>query len=202
MENQETNNDSFNFYYNRYFTESDSEILKILRNHKDYQEAAVNAAVKIAVERELIHSEQDLLSPEFQQTRIHRFTIFPQITNAFHQKRLIDSIFRFLYILAMLPVVYGAMSYAEGRTDRALEGIGLGIIWGLLCFYYRKSRKSSILILLFAILVVIFIGSIIRIISHETLNVLDLVMVLVGTIMPAYLLLYVKQLLQINIAED
>lgn len=202
MDSQESNTDKTLFYYQQYSSLPDDEVLKILRNHKGYQEDAVAAAVKIAVERELIHSEQDLLAPEFQQVPASRFSLFPPITNAWHQRKLINSIFRFLYLLSFVPIVYGIMSYAEGRLDRALEGIGLGVLWGLLCFSFRKSRNGLLMFFMLLIIFGILVMSCVRIFSRESINLLDLLMAVTGTVLPAYLLLYVKRLLNVNQTEE
>ena len=82
-------------FYERYSNYTDTQILEILRNQKGYQEGALNAAVKIAVERQLIHSEQDLLSPEFQKSKNTNLTLFHQMTSSYNHQRLIGSTFRF-----------------------------------------------------------------------------------------------------------
>lgn len=202
MDNQETTNDNASSFYERYYTQTDDEILKILRNHKNYQEAAVAAAVKVAVERELIHSEQDLLSPEFQQISGRRFSLFPPITNTYHLKKLIGSIFRFLYLLSLVPIIYGIMSYAEGRLDRTIEGVALGGVWATLCFLFRKSGNGLLMVLMLLILAAILVLSTWRIFNQETLNILDFLMAVTGTVLPAYLLMYVKTLLQTTQVEE
>lgn len=198
MENQEGKNDQFIFFFERYHDQSDAEILNILHHHKDYQAAAVNAVVKIAIERGLIHSEQDLMAPEFQNVRNFRFTFFPGIANVYYKKQLKNSVSRVLYLLSLLPVIFGVLSYAKGEYDHALAGIGLGILWAVLCFFYQRSLKSFFLILMFSILAGILVSGTIRLINQSPINVLDLTILIVGTILPAYLLLYLRQLLRIN----
>lgn len=196
MDNQETHKDNTSFFYERFSGQTDDEILKILRNHRNYQEAAVAAAVKVAVERELIHSEQDLLSPEFQQFTPHHFSLFPPITNAYHLKKLIGSIFRFIYLLSLVPIIYGIMSYAEGKLDRMLEGVVVGIFWAVLSFLFRKSGHVFLMGIMLLILASVLVMSSVRILDQAQLNILDLLMAVTGTVLPAYLLLYVKRLLQ------
>lgn len=195
MENPEQNHDLSTNFYQRYSVSSDTQILEILRNHKDYQEAAVNAAVKIAVERKLIHSEQDLLAPEFQTSRIKGFNMFPEISNAYHKKQLTGSIFRFLYMISLIPVIYGFLKYAEGQTDQTILGAGIGLIWFILSFLLQKTRRKVFLIPQFLLLacILVFVG--ITAINYESLKILDLVMLIIGILLPSYLLLYVNKLI-------
>lgn len=195
MDNSDQQNELSENFYQRYTRNSDDQILEILRNHKDYQETAVNAAVKIAVERELIHSEQDLFAPEFQNSRIKGFSFFPVITNTYHQKQLTGSIFRFLYILSLVPVIYGFLKYAEGQINQTILGVSIGLIWFVLAFLLQKTQRKVILIPQFLLLVfiLIFVGN--RAINHESLKIIDLVMLIIGTLLPAYLLVYLKKLI-------
>ena len=202
MDDPEVNKGNLIDYYERYRNESDSQILSILKNHKDYQETAVNAVVKIAIERGLIHSEQDLLSPEYQNTRNPHFRIFPEISNPYHRNRLMHSIFRLLYLTALIPVVFGVLSYAKGQIDRTFEGIGLGLVWALLCFLYRKNRNNLILILLFTILAFLFIVVLIGILNQEVPKVPDVFMLIVGIALPVYFLLYARQLMHNKSADE
>lgn len=195
MDHQEDNTDNFSFFYERYSAQADDEILKILRNHKHYQPEAVSAAVKVAMERELIHSEQDLLSPVFQQTTPRRFSLFPPINSEFHRKRLIVSIFRFIYLLSLVPVIYGIMSYAEGKSDQTIEGVALGVVWVVLSFFFRKSGNIVLLFLMLFILAAIFVKSSFIILNMVPVNVFDQFLAITGTLLPAYLLLYVKRLI-------
>lgn len=196
MENSEQKLDLSDNFYQRYLGNSDARILEILRNHKDYQEAAVNAAVKVAVERKLIHSEQDLLAPEFQNAQqVKGFTLFPKITNAYHQKQLTGSIFRFLYLISLVPVIYGFLKYAEGQIDQTILGLGIGLAWFVLSFMFQKTQRKLILIPQFILLasILVFVG--ITAINYETLKILDLVMLFIGILLPSYLLLYLNKLI-------
>ena len=83
-------------FYDRYSNYTDAQILEILKNQKNYQENARNAAITIAIERQLIQSESDLLLPEFQNNKTTAFTLFPQIADEYHLQSLIGSTFRFL----------------------------------------------------------------------------------------------------------
>jgi len=191
QENTETIN-----FYERYSNLTDDQILEILKNQKDYQEKARNAAVKIAVERQLIHSEYDLLSPEFQNSRSTRLTLFPQISNAYHHQRVLGSAFRFLYVLSFLPIIYGFLKYAGGFIDQTILGVSVGIVWFLLIFLLKKTEKPVILVPLFAILIFVGISVGGKIAANHPIRILDFVILIVGVMFSAYFLIYAKSLIQ------
>jgi len=181
--------------YERYSNYTDSQILEILKRHKDYQEAAVDLAVKIAIERQLINSGQDLLAPEFQNRKSSGFNLFPEISSGYHRERLIGSIFRFLYLVSLLPLAYGILNYAKGEMLQTLLGVGIGLIWFLFGLLLDKTRKLVVFVPLFFLLfsVSLIIG--IKIFEKEPLLLLDFAMLLIGTLLPFYLLLYLKKLI-------
>lgn len=191
----QVNTGTINFY-ERYSTHTDSQILEILKNQKDYQENARNAAVKIAIERQLIHSEQDLLSPEYQNSKNTSLTLFPQMTSGYHHQRLLGSIFRFLYILSILPFVYGFLKYAKGFIDQTILGVAIGLTWLLLVILLKKTEKSFILIPLFGIL--IFVGASVgfKVVANHPIRILDFVILIIGMLLSAYFLILAKKLIQ------
>ena len=196
MKNSDQENTGTINFYEQYSSLTDSQILEILKHQKDYQENARNAAVKIAIERQLIHSEQDLLSPEYQNSKNTSLTLFPQLTNSYHHQRLVGSIFRFLYVLSFLPIVYGFLKYAEGFMDQTMLGVCTGLTWLLLVILLKKTEKSFILLPLFGIL--IFVGALVgfKIASNHPIRILDFVIFIIGMLLSAYFLILVKKLLQ------
>jgi hypothetical protein len=195
MDTSEQNISKKDFFYQRYLNFTDGQVMEILRNHRNYQEPAVKAAVQIAVDRKLINSEQDLLAPEFQQAQSNGFTLFPEIADVYQRNKLIGSIFRFLYLLSLIPVVYGVLSYAKGEMDQVLAGVGAGLAWFLLCVLLNRLRKPFVFILLFCTLLLISVAVGQKVFSRETFVVLDLVMFVVGILLPVYFLFYLKKLL-------
>lgn len=183
-------------FYELYTPFTDVQILDILKHHKSYQKAAIDAAVKIAIERQLIYSEQDLLAPEFQNSKPIGFTMFPTFDNDYHRQRLIGSTFRLVYILSLMPVIYGFLKYGEGELNQTYLGVGIGIIWFLLGLILNKTHKLIVLIPMFVLLlsVSVVIGT--KIFSNESFKILDLVMLLIGTLLPVYFLFLLKKLIQ------
>jgi len=183
-------------FYERYSSHTDAQILEILKNQKDYQENARSAAVKIAIERQLIHSEQDLLASEFQNSRNTKLTLFPQTTSAYHYHRLVGSIFRFLYVLSFLPIVYGFLKYAEGYIDQTILGVGVGLAWFLLVVLLKRSAKPVILIPLFGILFFVGASVSLKIAENRPIRILDLVILIIGMLLSSYFLILAKKLIQ------
>jgi len=196
MSNFDQENNGAIHFYERYSNYTDTQILEILRNQKGYQEGARNAAVKIAVERQLINSEQDLLSPEFQKSKNTGLTLFPQMTSFYHHQRLLGSIFRFLYVLSFLPVVYGFLKYAEGYIDQTIIGVSVGVVWFLLILLLKKTEKPVVLLPLFGIL--IFIGALVtfKIAANHPVRILDFVVLIIGMLLTVYFLILSMKLMQ------
>jgi len=196
MSNSDLENNETIHFYERYFNYTDTQILEILRNQKGYQEAARNAAVKIAVERQLIHSEQDLLSPEFQKSKNTGLTLFPQMTSFYFHQRLLGSIFRFFYIMSLLPVIYGFLKYAEGYIDQTILGLSVGIVWFLLILLLKKTEKLVILLPLFGILVFVGVSVGFKIAANHPVLILDFVVLIIGMLLTVYFLIFLMKLMQ------
>lgn len=185
-------------FHEQYCTFSDNQILDVLKNHKNYQEAAVVAAIQIAIERQLINSEQDLLSPEFQSPELEGFTIFPISTNSYHRQTMTGSIFRFLYVMAFLPVIYGFLKHGEGQLSQTYVGVGIGAVWFILCYLLKRTKKLMLIVpmlfLLFSVSSVVGV----KIFGSVSFAVMDVVMLIIGTLLPVYLLLLLKKLILSN----
>jgi len=196
MRNSDQKNTGTIHFYERYSNYTDNQILEILRNQKGYQEGARNAAVKIAIERKLIHSEQDLMSPEFQKAKNTSLTLFPKMTSFYHHQRLLGSIFRFLYVLSFLPVVYGFLKYAEGFVDQTILGLCVGVVWFLLIFLLKKTEKPVILLPLFGILIFVGISIAFKIAASHPIRIFDFVVLFIGLLLTVYFLILLMKLMQ------
>ena len=186
---------TYTAFYERFSELDDNRILEILKNQKDYQDSAKNAAVQIAIERGLIHSEEDLLAPEFQSTRSTVRSIFPSISDEYHRNRLTGSISRFLFIFSFLPFVYGAMQYAKGDLMLAALGIVAGALWFLVVLIMKRTKKSILIFPLLTIVLIaaVFVGN--TLIKADTVRFVDLLMLVIGVLLPVFFLLYIKKLI-------
>ncbi len=186
---------TFSVFYERFSVLPDNRIMDILRNHNDYQEAAQHAATQIAIERGIIHSADDLLAPEFQKRQSTKQTLFPSTSDDYHHTRLLSSVFRFLFVFSLLPVVYGILQYAKGNMFFATAGIILGSVWFLLSFFMKRLGKTVFVFpLLFLVLVVaIFFGY--KLVLHSPFNFMDFFMFLIGILLPTYFVLLARKLI-------
>lgn len=195
MNNSDQETDLPMSFYERYADFSDQQIKEILKNHRNYQEAAITAAVKIAIERKLIHTEQDLMSPEYQTATSESWSLFPPISIAYHHKRLVASIFRVLFITSFIPIIFGVLKYAEGELKMTYLGVGLGLMWMIFTFILLKTKKLIVLFLqvIMVILVFIILGK--RLLSQEVYQIADIFVLVVGTMLLLYFLFYLKKLI-------
>jgi len=152
----ENNNHDFQEIFNKH---TDEQILEILKKREHYQPKAVDVAVKEAISRKLIHSEQDLFSPEFSPEPLKR-KLIPEIHREKNKNRIRKSLGRSLLIAGVLPLIFGFVRYNSGQL---FEGIGIlvfGLTWMFLSAQIiRKGSKSVIHLLLgIAFASLIYIG--------------------------------------------
>lgn len=183
-------------FYERYSDFTDDQLFEIVKNRRNYQDKAADAAVRIALERGLIHSEQDLLGPEFQKRKTSGFTVFPEITNDFHRQKLTGSLFRYLYVLSFLPLIYAFLNYGEGKYNLTYLGAGISLVWFLLSLLLKKTRKQVVFIPLLLVLFSVSAFAGIGIFSSKPIVFLDVVMLLTGTLLSLYLILFLKNLMR------
>lgn len=187
--------------YERYSNYTDKQILVILQNHNNYQTEAVDCAVKIAVERGLINSEQDLYAPEYQQSKPVKFSLFPISTDVYQQQRLAASILRFLYVLSLVPIIYGFLKYGEGQLVYTVIGFCVGLSWFSLCFWLKKTRKTIVVYFLLSLFLLVLSVIGVKLLTVDSLKAIDVFMYIVGFVLPVYLLLLLRKLL-VSISEN
>lgn len=202
MNNSDYDPETRTHFYDLYTTYTDQQIKTILKNHHDYQESAVTAAIKIAIERELIHSDQDLMAPEYQNRTPRKLTAFPEISDAYQYKKVVASIFRILFLVSFIPIVFGIMKYAEGQLHFTYMGLGLGILWLVLTFALRKTRKLILVFIQMMLLVPISVILGVRLTSQKIFPATDMLVLVIMTLLVIYFLLYLKKLIQTNPEEQ
>lgn len=198
MKNSDQDTDGPISFYDRYSTFSDSQIKEILKNQKNYQEPAVTAAVKIAIERELIHTEQDLLGPEYQTKPKIGLSLFPEITDGYQYKKLVASIFRVLYFLSLFPIIFGVLKYAEGQLNMTFLGVGIGLVWLILTYLLFKTKKMLFAVFQIGLLTLIFIGISYNLVIQPAFQLTDMVILVSGMVISLYLLLFLMNLIKLK----
>lgn len=183
-----------NSFHDRYSEYTNGQIKEILKNHKNYQEAAVLAAVKIAIERGLIHSEQDLMGPEYQSQSSSGLSIFPAITSYYQYKNITASMYRILFVIALIPIVFGVFKYSEGQSELSIAGFVVGIVWALLTYLLLKTEKASIVWAMVLMVVLVSVVAGFWIFTQEKIVYLDFLMLAIGAILPLYFTFYLRKL--------
>ncbi len=135
---------------------TDEHILEILKKREHYQPEAVNVAVREAIDRELIHSEQDLFSPEFSPEPL-KPKLIPDIHREKNRNRIRKSLGRSLLIAGVLPLIFGFVRYNAGQLFEGIILLAFGLIWMFLSSQIiRKGSKTVIYSLLGATFVSVF----------------------------------------------
>lgn len=194
MNNSDYDPETRDQFYERYTHYSDQQIKEILKNHHDYQESAVTAAIKIAIEREIIHSDHDLMAPEYQTRVTRKMTAFPIISNAFHHKKIVKSIFRILFFVSIIPIVFGILKYAEGKLQITYLGIGIGLLWLALTYALLKTRKMIIVFIQIAFILPLSVFLGVQLSKQEIFPVTDMLVLIILTALIVYFLLYLRKL--------
>jgi len=121
---------------------NDTELLRILKKRKLYESEAAEQAIKEAIQRGLIHSEEDLVAHEFRDNP-EKFQWFPKIENERARHKTMKSISRSLLILTVIPVISGGILVSN--SDLILGSIVLffGILWGFISWYLLQSGQSK-----------------------------------------------------------
>jgi len=174
---------------------TDEQLMDVLRNRRDYQEQAVEIAIGIAVKRRLIYDRQDLFSAEFNPIQTSSKKFFPLL----HEKqsaKMLTSILRINYLIAIVPLVFAVLNFAEGKVLHIiLWGIG-ALVWTGLTMLIEKKQESRFVFLLAALF---FCFHIIYFISNRYTfkpGVMDVTVYLMAVLLFFYLISYLYILLR------
>lgn len=125
----------------------DEQIINVLQKRNHYQEKAIEAAVCEAIRRGLIHSEDDLLAPEFR-TEPLKTKLFPDIENEGVRNKIRKSIARGLLIAGILPLIWGVLKINAGYRYEGLMVLAFGLVWmGISGSLIRQMLPSAVKIL-------------------------------------------------------
>lgn len=141
----ENNNSDLQEIFNKH---TDEQILEILKKRVHYQPEAVDLAVKEAINRKLIHSEQDLYSPEFSPEPL-KPKLIPDIHREKNRNRIRKSLGRSLVIAGVLPLIFGFVRYNAGQLMEGIILLAFGLLWMFLSAQIiRRGSKTVIHLLL------------------------------------------------------
>lgn len=174
---------------------SDEEIINILKKRKLYQKEAAEIAIKEALKRGLIYSEQDLFDEGFQVEPV-KFSLFPTIEDKNTQIKIIKSISRSLIISGAIPTIWGFLKLNDGKT---IEG-GILLVSGILWIYFSAMliRKASLDIVnsLFVLLFLSVVYFLKLFLKSGTFIFIDIFVTIVVFCLITYGLLFLRRLIQ------
>lgn len=183
--------------YERFEQYPDDQLLEILKNHKNYQDQAVEVVIEIALKRKLIHSRQDLFSLEFNQITSSPKKIFPLLDHK-QTSKVLKSLFRIIYLITVIPLIFTVLNVVEGNfLQFILWGCGT-LAWIVVA---RITEKKRIAGLIFFLVALFFSFHIIYFFAHRYSfkpGIMDLIVYLVPVVVFIYLLGYLYLILRRN----
>lgn len=171
----------------------DEQLKKVLKRRKLYQEEAANAAIKEAIRREIIASEEDLHAPDFRHEPL-KPRLFPLIESPRNKFRIRRSLSRGMLLAGLLPIIWGMVRLNAGIPVEGILLLGFGVLWMALSASLIR-RFSLISIQLLFVLAVLSLGYIIRwMIVTPQIIFMDLFIIVVLYALMAYGLFFILRL--------
>ncbi len=193
MKEESTIDSTHQNFQSKFSDYSDDEILIVLKKRDHYQKAAVEVAVQEAIKRGIIHSEQDLLSAEFN-VKPMPFTLFPKIENEKVRLKTLKSMGRSLLIIGAVPTIWGGLKVYRGHLYEGLILLILGLIWMSVSFQMMKTVSSRGI----GVLLVIFVAAVFYVSRLLWANVFttvtDVFISVIFCLLALYGLLYMRKL--------
>ncbi|MGQ7870392.1 hypothetical protein [Sunxiuqinia sp. sy24] len=172
----------------------DAGLKRLLSLRDSYQPEAVEIAICEAIDRQLIESEEELQSKRFQEES-HPKTLFPYLHHEKQFQKVFGSLIRTLYLVAVIPLIYGALKVVEAQQRDGLVMLGLGLLWIGLSIRMQKRQQAQIPFVLMGVFLVGLIHVFISRPSHLTWQVSDFVVLGIAVLLVFYLLSYLRVLL-------
>lgn len=174
---------------------SNDELLKLLKRRTQYESEAVDIAVREAKKRELIQSDDDLNTPDFQLEQTGVRSIFPYMENNQQFRKIFSSLIRLLYLFAILPLLFGVLKLIESQLVFGSMLIISGLLWLGLSVLLQKQKRSQIPLFLIVLFIVMLGGLLYFKLSLKSIGLPDLLILAVGVLVVLYVLTYLRVLL-------
>lgn len=186
-------NDGNSFEY-RLREVTDEEIINILRFREHYQPHAVREAIKEAIKRGIINSIDDLENEEFKPLPLPSKSLFPISRNEYQNTSVFKSLCRIVYIIALIPIIYGIIQITVHNNNSAVITVLVGISIVFLTIKLEKEKKTIYsFILLF--LNVLTIGTVIfYLLSMNNPSTMDIFTAVVIIVVFLYSTIYLHKL--------
>jgi hypothetical protein len=185
-------------FYQLYVSFSDAQIIDILKNKSSYRDKALTEAIHVAIERGLINSEQDLMSPQYQLQDKSRFSLFPEISDRYQREKLTRSVSRIIYMVTLIPLINAALDYSKGDDKMGLN-LFIAIAWASLSILNDKFSRSIYFYLQIVYTLMIGFWYAIQLFNFREVNYTDLIILFIGLLIMLYLLIYHRKLKRIPV---
>lgn len=172
---------------------NNEQLIEVLKKRKLYQAAAAKQAIREAIERGIIHSEEDLLGPEFREKKLRR-QLFPEIENEKIRNKIRRSISRGLFLAGSLPAILGVIRLTRGNESEGILLLVFAIVWlGASVWLFRMySRIAFNLLAGLSLLSLVY--ALKQLFSPPGYSVMDKFIVVVLYLLITYGLIYIKRL--------
>lgn len=174
---------------------SRDELVTVLKKRKHYQKEAADEAVREALRRGIIRSEEELESPEFEDPE-SRFTLFPCPENSDGRNRLFRSLLRGLMLAGLIPVIYGVSKFVIPKYAEGAGLISLGVIWIGMAWFIMERQEKRLILPMFLLIFMSMAYAVRLLFFFEYLKVIDLLVPIVLFVLIFYFLFYVRSLLR------
>jgi hypothetical protein len=122
---------------------SNEQLIEVLKKRNLYQEAAAKQAIYEAIERGIIHSEEDLFGPEFSEKKL-RSQLFPEIESERIRNKIRKSISRGLFLAGSLPAILGVMRLTRGNQSDGILLLVFAATWlGASVWLFRMFSRIA-----------------------------------------------------------
>ena len=174
----------------RYHGYADDELLQILRHPTDYQSTAIEAAHEVAEARGI-----DIPAVQVRDGK-RKLSLFPLISSEEKVVKLIKSMQRLLYLIALIPLITAALSFADGYPALAVAYTLIALLWGACALLSVSRRKPTIVWLFFPLVACMLILRYMTAGWPVGLKTTDWLVAAIAFFLLVYLILYFKTLLQ------
>jgi hypothetical protein len=172
---------------------SNEQLVEVLKKRKLYQDAAAKQAIQEAIDRGIIHSEEDLFGSEFREKKLRR-QLFPEIENEKIRNKVRRSISRGLFLAGSLPAILGVIRLTRGNQLEGILLLGFTVIW-LSASAWLFRRFSQIAFSTLAGLAILsLIYALLQFFTPPGYSLMDKFIVIVLYLLIAYGLTYIKRL--------
>ncbi len=168
----------------------DEQLRDILKKRKLYQDYVAKAAVKEAINRDIIATEDDLYAPEFRHEPL-KPRLFPKIENPVNRNNIRRSVARGLLLAGLLPSIWGMVRLNTGFSSEGMMLMVFGLTWMGFSAWLIRTYSVVAVRSLFVLLVLSVVYVIRRMLMIPQIVFMDLFIVIVLYFLIVYGLLFI-----------